>query len=146
MSATQRYVGSALYVAFQTGGQTYVLSGDQNSLDVTYEVASADLTAGADAYRTEEPTIKNLSATLNTKHTGENGTATFGQFDVGTKGTVVYGPAGTASGKPKGMFLAYLRSKNFSSPFDNAVTRSYVFGPNGGEYGVTVLDPDAHTW
>lgn len=146
MSATQRYTGQDLWVGFVYSGGTVVLSGDQNSLDVTYEARVADLTAGADVYAYEKPTVKSLGATLNTKHTGTSGSATFGALDVGTEGSLLYGPKGTATGMPKGGFLAYLKSKSLSTPFDNAVTRSYAFGPQGGVYGTTVFDPDLHTW
>jgi hypothetical protein len=146
MSASQRYVGKNLHVQFQAGGQTYVLSGDQTALDITDEAKTADVSAGSDDFTTEKPTVRSLSATLQTVHTGASGTATFGQVTVGLEGTLIYGPQGTVAGKPKGGFLAFVSSKPMSIPFNDKVTRSVIFKSQGGEWGTTVFDPDTHVF
>jgi|GEM_PF-2159791 len=146
MSATQRLTGHQLVVIFQTGGQNYVISGDQTSLEITMDTNEADMTAGADEYVYMKPTVCMTGATLTCKYIGTNGTATWGAIPVGTEGTLIYGPEGTAAGKPKGGFPCYIKSKPFSIPYNDAIVRTATFSPQGGVYGTSVFDPDVHTF
>lgn len=146
MSATQRLTGHQLVVIFQTGGNTYVLSGDQTSLEITMDTNEADMTAGADEYVYMKPTVRMTGATLTCKYIGTHGTATWGAIPVGTEGTLVYGPEGTAAGKPKGGFPCYVKSKSKSIPYNDAIVRTATFSPQGGVYGTSVFDIDTHTF
>lgn len=146
MSATQRLTGHQLVVIFQTGGQDYVISGDQTSLEITYDTNEADMTAGSDQYTYMKPTTKINGATMTCKYIGTAGTATWGNLPQGTEGTLVYGPEGTAQGKPKGGFPCYLKSKPFSIPYNDGIVRTATFSPQGGSYGTSVFDPDTHTF
>ena len=146
MSATQRITGKNLVVQFQTGGQTYVISGDQTSLEITMDANEADMTAGADDYVYMKPTTKLTGATLTCKYIGTAGSATWGALPVGTEGTLIYAPEGTATGKPKGGFPCYVKSKSKSIPYNDAGVRTATFSPQGGAYGTSVFDLDVHTF
>lgn len=146
MSATQRLTGEELVVIFQTGGDEYVLSGDQTSLEVTYDFNEVDQTAGNDESVYMKPTTRRLGATMTCKYIGSSGTATWGQVPTGTAGTLVFGVEGTAVGKPKGGFPCYLKSKSIPIPYNEAVMRTATFSPQGGAYGVSIFDPDVHVF
>lgn len=146
MSATQRLTGQDLVVIFKTGGNEYILSGDQNSLEITYDTNEVDMTAGNDEAVYMRPTTRRLGATLTCKWTGTAGSATWGTIALGTAGTLVFGPAGTAAGKPKGGFPCYLKSKSFPVPYNEAIMRTATFSPQGGVYGTNIFDPDVHTF
>lgn len=146
MAASQRITGKELVVQFHTGGEIYVLSGDQTSLEITLDTNEADMTAGADEYVYMKPTTKLTGATLTCKHTGTAGTASWGEVLVGAEGTLIYGPEGTAVGKPKGGFPCYVKSKSKSIPYNDAVVRTATFSPQGGVFGTSVFDIDTHTF
>jgi hypothetical protein len=146
MSANFRLTGKDLVIIFQTGGNEYILSGDQNSLDVTQDSNQADMTAGNDEYTYAKVTTKRRSANLATKYTGTNGTATWGMLQEGAEGTLLWGVGGTTTGKPKGGFPATLTAKNPNMPFDNAIVSTASFAGQGGVFGTSVFDMDKHTW
>jgi hypothetical protein len=146
MSASQRYTGKNLVVLFYVGATEYVLSGDQTTLDVSHDIRSAVLTAGSDDFEYEKPTTQVLGATMTVLHAGTAGTASWGVLVVGTEGTLLYGPAGTATGAPKGGFPCFVKSKPMAIPRDEKVTRQIAFGPMGGTWGTTIFDPDTHQW
>lgn len=146
MSAETRLTGEDLVVIFQTGGNEYVLSGDQNSLEVTYDSNEVDMTAGNDEAVYMKPTTRRLGATLTCKYTGTDGSATWGAIADRAEGTLIFGPQGTATGKPKGGFPCYLKSKSFPIPYNESVMRTATFSPQGGEYGTSIFDPDVHTF
>lgn len=145
MSATERITGRDLVVLFQTGGQTYTLSGDQTSLEITLDTNEADMTAGGDQFVFMKPTIRVSGATLTCKYTGGTaGTAIWGAVTVQTEGTLIYGPEGTATGKPKGGFPCYVKSKSKSIPYNDAIVRTATFSGQGGVWGTSVFDIDTH--
>ncbi len=143
MSATSRYTGEDLVVIFRTAaGVEYILSGDQTAFEVTHEVQAADMTAGSDVGVFEKPTLQVNGATLTMKHTALGGTAVWGNITAGLEGTLLYAPQGTAAGKPKGGFPAYVKSKPLSVPFNEAVVRTVSFGPQGAQ----AFDVDINVW
>lgn len=146
MSATQRLTGKNLVVLFQTGGQEYVISGDQTTLEVTFDTNEVDMTAGNDTHTYMKATTRRHSATMTCRYIGTEGTATWGQIPIGTEGTLIFGPDGTEVGKPKGGFPCYVKSKSMPIPYADNVMRTVTFSPQGGEYGTSVFDPDVHTF
>ncbi|MBN1964051.1 MAG: hypothetical protein JW910_05360 [Anaerolineae bacterium] len=143
MTATSRYTGKNLHVVFRTSaGVEYTLHGDQTRLEVTEEVQSADMTAGSDTGVYEKPTLQVMGATLTVKHTGASGTAVWVGVDIGDEGTLIYGPAGTAAGAPKGGFPCYVRSRSLDVPYNEAVVRTATFGPQGAR----LYDVETDVW
>ena len=147
MAASQRLTGKNLYAEFiVNGGGTYQMSGDQTTLNVTFDTDETDMTAGSDTYSFMKPTVKRNSASLTTLNKGTFDTATWGNLLVGTEGQFNFYPEGKSSGKPKGGFPAYVKSKSPAIPHNERIVREVALSPQGGEYGTTVLDPDVHTY
>jgi hypothetical protein len=114
-----KYSGAALYLEF--GGVN--ISATRRTLDVTHNMETADSTAGSDQYRNFVTTVKMLEAEAEilglTFDTG--GSAQVAALQPGTNGTLIWGPEGTAAGKPK--WGAYMMLSEFSPsyPFDDVV-------------------------
>lgn len=147
MAQNQRIVGESVVAEFiVSGGGTYTLSGDLTAVDITWTTNEADLTALGDTYSYMKPTTKVNGATLTSMSKAENDSGTWGNLPRGTEGQLYIYPAGKTNGKPKAGFPCYMKDKPFSISKDNAVVRTATFSPQGGEYGVTVFDPDVHTY
>lgn len=142
MAVANRYVGDNVVVLFDTGGATYTLTGDQTSWSVSWTIQSADVTAGTDGGVEEKPTLQDITSSLTTFHLGTAGTAVWAAVYPGVEGTIRYGPQGTASGKPKGQFRAFVQSKPIEIPFNEGVTRQVDFRG----LGTMIADPDSATF
>lgn len=116
--------GSALYVSF--GGTN--LSATIRNFEVPEEQEMADATAGADPYRNFVTTVKTIEAScelLVQDHA--SGTAVHAAVKIGTQGTLLWGLEGTATGKPKGGFLATISKSEKSYPFDDVAVIALTF-------------------
>src|SRR3954470_9156980 len=94
----------ARYVFGQSAGiikfASTTLSTDMRNFDPEEETGLADASAGNDAARTYLATLKDGKATLELlAQTGD--TAIWTAVVPGTKGTLEWGPEGSAPGKPK---------------------------------------------
>lgn len=120
-----KYSGAALYLEFAGTD----ISSTRRTLDTTHNMEMADATAGADTYRNFVTTVKMLEATAEilslTFDTG--GSAQVAGLQLGTEGTLIWGPEGTASGKPKWGALMTLSEFSASYPFDDVVSYSAKF-------------------
>jgi hypothetical protein len=58
---------------------------------------------------------------------GTAGTALTTKFRVGTSGTLLWGPEGTATGKPKGGVVAIVTAHSKPFQYDDVVARSVDF-------------------
>ena len=117
--------GKNLYVSF--GG--VVLSGEQRSFDVTLSQESADATAGADDYRNFVSTVKTIEASMEIvmKEHSVGGSAIKAALAAGAEGTLLWGPEGTATGKPKYGFYARVSEASETIPFDDVWVKNITF-------------------
>jgi len=142
MAIADRFTGASQYIAFIHSGGTANLSGDSRTFSVSRVQETADATAGADGARASKATLKAFSATVNALYIGTAGTASFGSADIGKEGTLVWGPQGTAAGKPKGAWPMIVTDVSVSSPFDDIVALDIQFQGQGAE----VSNPMTATW
>lgn len=97
------------------------LASEQRSFDVTEMQETADATAGADSYRNFINTVKTVEASMEliAKSHGDGGSAIFAALSLGSTGTVIYGPEGTATGSPRFGFLGRLVEFSKQLKFDD---------------------------
>lgn len=133
--------GKALYVSFAGT----VLSTEQRSFDVNLAQETADATAGADEYRNFVNTVKTIEASLEIvmKEHSTGGSAIKAALAAGAEGTLLWGPEGTAAGKPKYGFYARISEASETIPFDDVWTKSITF-QNAGT--ALLFDGVTHLW
>lgn len=137
MAATDRLTGKNLYVALIRQNGTVVgttnLSGSQRSLSVEKEQEMVDATAGSDEYRVMIPTVKSIGASLSVvAESYSAGSAIFAAVEPGTAvGTLIWGPEGTATGKPKYGMVVRVQTSNQEIPFDDVYTVEVEFANAG---------------
>lgn len=111
------YKGNNLYVSF--GGT--VISGDQRSLSKTGSVDTVDTTAGADTDKSYLTTLRDATFELTILDNGGDGSAVRRALAEGNGGTLIYGPEGTAAGKPKYECYALVTAFNTEYPYAGEV-------------------------
>jgi hypothetical protein len=90
--------------------------------NLDYTIDMVDSTAGAAAAKTYIKTVKDGKATLKLVWQGADGTATTSKFRNGQEGTLLWGPEGTASNKPKGGVYAFVTGTKRTIPYADLVT------------------------
>ena len=132
MAQADRIVGKDLYVTFAG----VVISGDFTSVSFSEEGDEADVTAGADTSHYYIPLgRKDGSCEVESFY---GGSVSWQGLAVGSIGTLIVGPAGTASTKPKYTWTrATIRSRGQEIPFDDGVTFKAEIGfSSAGSEGV----------
>jgi len=107
-------------MAWIYSGGTVVLSGDFRTVNVTRSLEIIDATAGADTYREKLPSFGDTEVTFSSVMQAD-GTALITALAQKTYGTVVVGPEGTASGKPKFTVAAYSVGPTFNIAYNDVV-------------------------
>ena len=110
------------YPATTAGGASFsagtvTLSTDFRDFGQTGSINSIDKSAGADTRESYLPGLIRDDLTAQVLHDG--GTALFGAFKQGLSGTLVYGPSGTADGKMKISWAAFVESANLAIPYQD---------------------------
>jgi hypothetical protein len=101
-------------------GGTVALNGDYRTCSWTPSVSNTETTAGSDTHQTFLPTVKNATASIGmVAQTG--GTAMIAALAAGNSGTLIIGPEGTASGKPKITFPSFSNGAQFTYPYAGTV-------------------------
>lgn len=132
MSVANRYVGVNLYAEFICTAGTIALTGDQRSLSVDREVDLADVTAGSDADKSYIATLKDGTAEIEIMDQAAlAATGIEAAMPEGTKGTLIYAPQGTTTGKIKRGFPAYVKSISVEYPYSDVVAYRISFQKNG---------------
>ena len=131
------FSGSALYLAWVYGGGTVTLHGDFRSFDWTPTLSLIDSTAGSDTFREYIGGIGeggdiNVSMVMQT-----SGTQLITALGRGTAGTLLYGPEGTASNKPKSTIPAISKGPAYSQPYDDVVEFKVSFQQTAAETNAT---------
>ena len=131
------YSGSALYVSWIYTSGTAVFSADYRTLTDSVEGNVIDASAGSDPYQVVIAGIQNGKVAL-TYVDQAGGTANLYACDFGVQGTLIYGPEGTASGKPKrtipAMALGWSRQMQYSNVPEVTVNWQYTGAPTKGAY------------
>lgn len=117
-----KLTGKNLYVEFAGTD----LSATLRNFSVSDTQEQADVTAGADDYRNYANTVKTTEATfeLLVQDWANGGSALAAAVYSGAQGTLIWGPEGTAAGKPKRGFYATITQYDEALPFDDAYTAS----------------------
>ena len=115
------FSGSALYLAWIWSGGTITLHGDFRTFDWTPTLSLIDASAGSDSFREYISGIGeggdiNFSAVMQ-----QGGTALITALARGNAGTLLYGPEGTATNKPKSTIPAISKGPAYTQPFDDVV-------------------------
>ena len=116
------FARSAAYLGWVYSGGTITLHADMRTFDWTPTLNFIDATAGQDTYENLLPSYGvggDFSAELLAQ---AGGTVLAAALDRQTKGTVIYGPEGTATGKLKYSIPSYSQGPQWSSPFDDVTT------------------------
>ena len=120
------YVGNGLYITF--GGT--VLHSDFRTFETEETVDMVDSSAGADVAKTYLKALEDGTASLELVDQTV-GTLVWAAIKKGNYGTLVWGPEGTASGKPKQQVLAYSTSRGRSQPYNDVVVLTAQFQFSG---------------
>jgi len=120
-------VGSNAYIQWQCAAGTLVISTDFRAWKHADQMDSVDKSAGADTRRTYIKTLKDGSISASFLHDG--GTANWSLLAAGAEGTVTWGEAGTASGKPKHVQPAFIGKSELDTPYDNLQIWNVDFKP-----------------
>jgi len=131
------FSGSAMYLAWIYSGGTIVLNTDFRQFDWTPSLALIDSTAGADTFREYISGIGeggdiSLSCVMQA-----SGTALISALARATAGTILYGPEGTASGKPKSTIPAISKGPAYSQAYDDVVEFKVSWQQSAAETNAT---------
>lgn len=131
------YSGSAVYLQWTSPAGTVTVSGDYRSFSFPPEREMLDTTAGSDAGRTYIPTVWNYEMSIAAVYQTAD-TSTDAAFVSGTKGTILFGPEGTASGKRKWTIPAISKGVQWNFQYDQLVEVTIPLQSDGA--------PTAATW
>lgn len=130
-------LGSAAYVEWIHGAGTAVMNTDARNMTYTPSVDLIEVTAGADADKTYEPSIKSGTFSIDTLLQSAATTLVTATLE-GTKGTIKYYPEGTVTGKPLKTFPAICMGAVMSSPYADVTTFNCSWTQNGARADGTV--------
>ena len=122
-----RYTGKDLYVQWVYSGGTVELNGDFRTLTVSEETDTDDASAGADTHRSYEPTLGDTTIELEMLDNDAAFNTVWPALKPQTKGTLTWGPQGTATGKPKRSVPALVNSRDHEIPYDGMVNITVEF-------------------
>ena len=119
--ANNEFAGSALYAQWIWSGGTIVLSTENRNFSYNENIETIDATAGSDTTRRKIASFKNATASLSMTAQSD-GTALIAACAAGVTGTLIFGEAGSAVGKPKVTMPAISLGVNRSVPYADVVT------------------------
>lgn len=128
MAEVNRVVGQNAYISFKG----VAINADYRSWNIEETIDTVDSTAGSETDKSYIPTLKDGTAELMYAYTGTAGTVYVTNFVVGTEGALLYGPEGTATGKPKGGFSnAIVVSHSKPHEYNGLIVRTVKFQKSG---------------
>lgn len=125
------FVGSALYATWVHSGGTVTLNTDFRNFNYSPSIDFVDSTAGADTARQRINSFKDGQVTASILMLDNFGTANLSPFVEGTSGSVIWGPAGSATGKMKFTVPARVASAVQSVPYADVVTWDITWQQDG---------------
>lgn len=117
--ANNPYAGSALHADWVYSGGTIVLSTNFRNFSWATDLNYIDATAGADTYEVLLGSYGTGQDFTMTSVGQVNGTAILNALARNTKGTVRYGPEGTASGKIRYLIPATSKGPSFNQVYND---------------------------
>lgn len=123
------YTGNDLYLSFNGT----VIHADFRTFSTSEQIDLVDASAGADVAKTYLTALEDgtASLTLLDQTGGTAATAAWQLMDKGTEGSLIWGPEGTATNKPKHYVNAIVSSRDRSMPYDNVVELTFEFQFSG---------------
>lgn len=123
------YTGNDLYLTFAGTA----IHADFRTFSTSEQIDLVDASAGADVAKTYLTALEDgtASLTLLDQTGGTAATAMWQLMDKGAEGSLIWGPEGTATGKPKHYVNAIVSSRDRSMPYDNVVELSFEFQFSG---------------
>jgi len=125
------FAGSALYATWVWSGGTVILNTDFRNFNYAPTIDFIDSTAGADTARQRINSFKDGSLRVTILGKTNDGTAVYTPLAEGTGGSVVWGPAGTASGSIKHTLPAISMGVTENVVYNDVVTYDVTFQQNG---------------
>jgi len=122
--ANNEYVGSSLYATWTTSSGTTTLSTDSRNFTYTPTIDLIDATAGADTGKKNIASFVDSSVACEMLNQSDSGSTVYAEFAAGKVGTLVWAPAGTATGKIKHTLPAICMGAVEATPFKDVVTLS----------------------
>lgn len=117
----KEFAGSALYGQWINPAGTLVFSVESRNFSYNSSIETIDATAGSDATRRKLGSFKDATAALSMTAQSD-GTALIAACAPGTRGTLIFGEAGTATGSPKVTQPAMVTAFNRAVPYADVVT------------------------
>lgn len=134
--ADKEIVGNVLSAQWIYSGGTVALETESRNFTFSESGETIDATAGPDAYRRKLASFGNATASM-TMTAQSDGTALLSALKYGTKGTLIFGEGGTATGKPKTTLPCMSMGVNRTVPYNNVVTYDLSWESTGDPtYGV----------
>jgi hypothetical protein len=119
--ADKEFVGNALYATWVYTSGTIVLNTESRNFSYVENVETIDATAGADLSRRKLASFKNATAAM-TMTAQSDGTVLLSALVAGTRGSLIFGEAGTATGSPKTTLPCMSLGITRTVPFADVVT------------------------
>ena len=122
------FTGDAAYIEFAG----IELNTDYRNFDGDRSIDKSETTAGADTDKSYLPTIRDGTFSMTfVQDNSASGTAVVGVLYEGSEGTLIWGPEGTATGKPKYSCVAFVESLSTPLKYNEATMRDATFQKNG---------------
>lgn len=138
MASAYRAAGTAAYISFKGT----VISADYRKFEVDLSQDTVEKSAGSEASKSYIATLKDGTAKLTYAYVGTSGAAYTGLFALGEKGTLLWGPEGNATGKPKGGAEAIVVAHSKPMSYNELITRTVTFQFTGG----LLFNDDVDVW
>lgn len=122
--------GSTMVLQWIWSGGTTSLAADYRTVTWTPAVDIVDGTAGADTSKTLYMGKRSATCDI-TLVTQAGGTALNAALDAGVTGTLIVGPEGTATGKPKITFPSFSQGAKLDYPYNDVAVISCTFASQG---------------
>lgn len=127
------FSGSACVSSWIWSGGTVTLSGDYRKLSIKPVVQKIVGTAGSDAREVKYPAVKDVTVDIElVAQTG--GTAVLAALAEGVQGTLIVGPEGTASNKPKTTISAISNGAQQQLVYNDVSILTVTFDGDGTTY------------
>lgn len=129
--ANNEFAGSALYAQWIWSAGTVLVSTECRSFVYNDQGETIDSTAGADTSRMTINSFDTGQVTASILLQSDMGTATYQAFARGNAGTLIWGEAGTVTGKPKTTLPARVDASTRNAPYNDVVSMDITWLQNG---------------
>jgi hypothetical protein len=130
--ADNEFAGSALYAQWisTTPAGTVLISTESRNFNYAPSLSFIDATAGADAATRRIAHMKDGQVTVTHLMQSDLGTPQMNSLAEGAVGTLTWGEAGSAAGKPKHAMACICMGTRISVPYNDVVSLDTTFQQN----------------